>query len=237
MKRLITKGEHAKLDAKLQTEYKEDGDNFVLDLTDYEDPAELKRAKDREVADKKAATKLAKDLQTQLDTVTAERDGMLEGTVKKDDHEKLKTVYEQRLTKALTDHKTEVETRDTQLTELLQTNVAQELASKLSTSPTLLKPHILSRIVVERVDGKSVTKIKDKDGVISGTLTIKELEKEIIANPEFAPILIGSRGSGGGAQRASGNGGAGSGGAKIDFSKSPKEIAAQMKGAGLVSEE
>jgi hypothetical protein len=76
------------------------------------------------------------------------------------------------------------------------------------------------------------TRILDREGKPSA-FTIDDLKKEILANKEFSPILKASNATGGGASGARGSGGAGSSG-KIDFSKSAKEIAAQMKASGKV---
>jgi hypothetical protein len=198
LKRILTAAEFAALNAALKSEYKPEGDGYVLDLTDYEDPAALKRAKDHEKEARKNAEKSAKDLQDQLAALTEERDNILKGAIPKADVEKLESSYK---TKAATREK-ELTDRLTALQGNLQTmlvdNVATSLASKLSTAPAVILPHIRARLSAEIADGKASTRVLDREGKLSA-LTIEDLEKEFIANKDFAPILVASKGSGGGA--------------------------------------
>ena len=100
--------------------------------------------------------------------------------------------------------------RDAQLQTLLVDNVAQALASELavSGSASLLLPHIARRLKVDIVDGVPITRVLDASGKPSAA-TVDELKKEFIDNKAFAPVIVGSRASGGGAAGAGGGGGAG----------------------------
>lgn len=208
LKRILTKEEHAKLPADVKKEYKEEGENFVLDIDGYEDPAALKRAKDHEKEARKNAEKQVKDLQDQLTALTEERDGLLSGAIPKKDVEKLEGSWKKKLSDREKELTTQIEAANGTLQTLLVDNVAVALATKVSTAPKLLIPHIKSRLRAEKnSEGKYETKIVDNEGKLSA-LTVDELEKEILANKEFAPILTGSKGSGGGAG-GSGGGGAG----------------------------
>lgn len=228
LKRILTKDEHAKLADGLKGEYKADdkGENFILDLTDYEDPVQLKTAKDHEKKARKAAEDALKAAQDQITALTEERDGMLSGTIPKADLEKLKTSYETKLAKANKDMADAIAARDGQLSELLVTNVAQGLASELFTAPALGLPHVAKRLKSEFKDGRMVTVVLDAKGQPT-ELTPDDLKKEILANPDFKTILTGSKGSGGGANGAGGGGGAPK---ALDYSKAtPKEIADHIK--------
>lgn len=229
LKRLITKDEHAKLSDALKGEYKAEGDgaNFVLDLTDYEDPVALKRAKDHEKTQRQAAEKAAKEAADALALITKERDDMLAGSIPKADADKLRLSYDKKIADLTESHTKAIGARDGQLQTLLVDNVAIGLASKISNSPKVILPHIKARLKVEQTaDGQFVTRVLDGTGAPSA-FTVDDLEKEILANKEFAPILTGSKGSGGGAGGAGGGGGASK---KLDFAKAtPKEIAAHIR--------
>jgi len=210
IKRIITKAEFDKLSADLKKEYKaeEGGENYTLDLEGYEDPAALKRAKDHEKEQRKAAEKTAKDLQDQLAALTEERDGLLKGAIPKADVEKLENSYKSKFTAREKELNAQIEAANGSLQRLLVDNVAQTLATKISKSPTVIMPHIKSRLRAEKnTAGQYETKVVDKDGNISA-LTVEDLEKEFIDNKDFAPIITASRGSGGGAGGSNGGGGA-----------------------------
>lgn len=79
--------------------------------------------------------------------------------------------------------------------------IASEMA--LPGSADVLIPHISQRLSVEIKDNKPVVKVLDKDGKPSA-MTLKELQAEFEATPAFAPLLVGSKGSGSG-YRGNGN--------------------------------
>jgi hypothetical protein len=66
-------------------------------------------------------------------------------------------------------------------------------------------PHIERRLSVEQRDGKPVVVVLDQQGKLSAA-TLDELKAEFANDVAFAPLIAGSKASGGGA------GGAGSGG-------------------------
>ena len=205
LKRIITKDDHAKLSDALKPEYKADGENFVLDLTDYEDPAALKRAKDHEKEQRKAAEKLAKDFQDQLSALTEERDGLLAGSLPKKDVEKLEGSYKEKLAKREKELTGQIESLRGNLNTMLVDNVATSLAAELSTVPEVMLPHIRKRLGAEYTDGKATTRVLDVNGQPSAA-TLDDLKKEFLENKSFAPILTASKGSGGGAGGSNGGG-------------------------------
>lgn len=234
LKKTVTADEHKKLPADIQKEYKTEGDGFILDLEGgFEDTSALKRAKDHEKKEAADAKRALKEAQEALEAMTAERDGMLSGTIPKADLEKLKTSYDAKIVKLTTDRDTALASRDAQLSEMLVTNVATSLASELFTAPAIGLPHVAKRLKSEFKDGKMVTVVLDADGKPTD-LTPADLKKEILANKDFASILTASKGSGGGANGNQGGGGAPK---KIDFATAtPKEIAAYHKEAGTIKD-
>lgn len=234
LKRIVTTEEHAKLPADLKKEYKAEGEGFVLEIEGYEDPAALKRAKDHEKKEAADAKRALKDSQDALAALTEERDNLLRGAIPKADVEKLEGSHKAKLAAREKELNGQIETANASLSKLLVDNVAQSLASEISTAPKVILPHIMKRLRSEKnAAGEYETKIVDSDGKASA-FTIDDLKKEFIANKEFAPIITASKASGGGASGA-GGGGAGAGKGKVDWSKpmSPKDQVAAMTAAGV----
>lgn len=199
MKRQITKEQFAALSEDMKKEYKAEGETYILDLTDYEDPGELRRAKEREKLEKQR-------LQTELDALKEQiEEAKNSGHAKKGDIEALEKSWkqknlelEQKLTGKLT-------TRDAFIRKTLRDNVASSLASEISTAPAVLMPHILSRLDVDLEGDEPTTRVLGIDGKPSA-LTIAELKAEFIANKDFSAIITASKASGGGAHGNQGGG-------------------------------
>lgn len=98
---------------------------------------------------------------------------------------------------------------DGSLRDVLVESVAKGLAGDLAIpgSANVLLPHVRARLAVDYVDGRPVTRVLDAMGKPSAA-TLEELKIEFAATPAFAPILAGTKASGGGAAGA-GRGGAG----------------------------
>lgn len=192
LKRLITKAAYDKLSDDLKKEYVEDGDNFVLDIDGYEDPAELKRAKDREAQARKDAEKRLREAQAKLDELDnddARKRGDIETLEKswREKNEALKSELEGKLS-----------AKDAFIAKTLRTSAATELASKISKSPKIMLPHILDRLDVDMSGDEPKLVVKGTDGKPS-VASLVDLEKEFVANKDFADILVGSKAMGGGA--------------------------------------
>ena len=104
----------------------------------------------------------------------------------------------------------EIQRLNGSLTGVLVDSVASRLAADLAVqgSANVLLPHIRGRLAVDYVDGSPVTRVLDASGKPSAA-TVDELKAEFAANPAFAPIVAGTKASGGGASGA-GRGGAAS---------------------------
>jgi hypothetical protein len=85
------------------------------------------------------------------------------------------------------------------VTKTLKDSVAQGLAAKISTAPTLLAPKIADRIAVDMTGDEPRTVILGKDGKPDAEMTLEKLQQEVVANPEYKSIIIASKASGGGA--------------------------------------
>jgi hypothetical protein len=85
---------------------------------------------------------------------------------------------------------------------------ATRLASKLALpeSADVLLPHIKARLSAELKDGSAHVRVLGLDGKPTA-MTLADLEKEIVGNKAFAPILVGSKGNGAGGTNSGGGGG------------------------------
>ena len=223
LKRKISKAEYEKLLEALKTEYKEDGDNFVLDLGDDEDFGKLKRAKDREVEAKNEAEKKLKELQAELDKLSGD-DARKRGdiaTLEKSWQAKqdaMKAEYEAKLEKFQGfSKKSLVDTK------------AMALASELfGKNAAIALPHIKARLAADFEGDEPATRILDANGKISA-FTLDDLKKEFASNKDFATILIASKASGGATSKTILPGSADQT-KPIDLaSVSPKQLAEQLK--------
>lgn len=188
MKKKITKADYEKLAEGLKGEYVEKNGEYHLDLDDEESGA-LLRAKDREKELRKEAEARAKELEAKLAEV---QDG---DSRKRGDIETLEKSWKSKLdetTKGLTE---KLSKKDSYIKSALVDNVAQQLASKISTSPALIMPHIKARLTADLDGDAPSTKVLDKDGKLSA-LTVDDLANEFVTNPDFGAIIIGSKASG-----------------------------------------
>jgi hypothetical protein len=204
LKRKLTVAEFDKLSDAMKAEYKKEGDAYTLDVEGDDDVGALRRANERnklEADEAKAAAKKAAEELAALKEGTARNSGDV-AALDKSWQEKFKAQQDT--------HKAENSKLTAQLETHMVGNVARDIASKISTAPALLIPHILPRLKMDLSGEAPVTRILDASGKISA-LTVEDLQKEIASNKEFAPIIA--------ANRASGSGGAGngSGGAQSRF--------------------
>ena len=177
MKFKINKAAYDKLSDELKGEYiagESDGE-YVLDVTDLpqgEDVGPVKRALEAE----RNAHKATKTKLTTAEATIAAAPNVEELNA---NHAKEVGKYKSFTEKTLID------------------NAALALASKISTSPALLLPHIKSRLVADMTGDEPVTKVLGADGKPSD-LTIDKLGEEFVANADFKTIIKASNGSGGG---------------------------------------
>jgi DNA uptake protein ComE-like DNA-binding protein len=210
LKMTISPSVYEGLTADVKKEYKKVGEDYQLDLDGYEDPAELRRARDRE-KEEAAEAKRALNAEKAARTAAEKQARELEAAGKSVD-EAVKAKETEWQTKYDTDTKklTDQLTGLTNATVTAHKNaIADSLANKVSTAPTLLAPRIAERIEVEIDPATNTPKSYIlKDGKRTAW-TVDDLEKDILANKEYATILRGTKASGGGgAPSTPGGGGA-----------------------------
>jgi hypothetical protein len=189
----ITKTAFEKLSDDLKEAYKADGDHYVLDATGAPEPegsAELTRALERIKAER---DDLKDELKTTTEKLTAVEKTMTEGDR---DVTKLTKRYETKLADQKAEFEGKLGTKDKIIIDGEVERAAEKIASTISTSPNVLKPHVLQRLTAEfGEDGRPVVKVL-KDGKVSD-VTLDKLGEEFVANKDFAAIIRASNASGG----------------------------------------
>lgn len=145
-------------------------------------------AKNRELLEEKAKAKQAAE------------QAALEAAKKSGDLESLESSWKQKLESTTGEYSGRIKELESMLTRITSGAEAKKLASDLAMPghADLLMPHIERRLTTEVRDGVPQVRILDANGHLSA-MTIEDLRKEIANSPLFAPILAGSRASGGGA--------------------------------------
>ena len=198
------------VDESLHSFYEEKDGSFVLQVDGLEDTGALKRAKEHEKEARKASDAKAAEYKNQIEELEAKlNDIQDDGARKNGDIEALEKSWSKKLSDRETELTGAIAILEGNLEELLVDNVAGRMAAELAIegSAEALIPHIRARLGVDERDGKRVTIVKDGEGKPSAT-SIDELKAEFTDNPVFAPLIVGSRASGGGAGQSESGGGA-----------------------------
>jgi hypothetical protein len=198
------------LDDSVKSLYTEKDGKFVLGIEGLPQPEDVSglKSKVQELLDeKKAADKARKDAEEQarLDREEAARKSGNVEELERSWSEK----YNRREAELNGILEQERGTLSGQIRDLTVGRTATDIASALAVqgSAKALLPHIERRLSVEQRDGKPVVVVLDAQGKLSAA-TLDELKEEIANDAAFAPLIAGSKASGGGAGGAGGGGGA-----------------------------
>ena len=188
--------------------YTENSGNYELDVERDEDNQALKNAKDREKqrADDAEAnlTAIRTELNQLKDSIA---DDQRKGAGKKGNVEEVEKAWQTKFDNKVKELTDQLTARDSSLENILVSGKAEALAAELFGEHSEIGLlHIKQRLKADLSGSTPVTKVLDKDGNLSA-LTIDELKKEYLDNPKYASIVVGSRGSGGGANGNGANGG------------------------------
>jgi hypothetical protein len=218
LKKQISKADYDKLSDERKKDYKagEYSDTFVLDIDgdETDDPAELRRALAREKADRKAAQKEARELKAKLgdegdegDDDDGENDPPATGRQRRGanraeaDAKKIDADWKKKYDKDTAARDAKLSAKDAFIKKTMVDGTAERIAAKISTSPKLLAKAIADRLTVDFDGDTPELVILGDDGKPSG-ISLDKLEKEFVANKEYASIMIASKASGGGAPKA-----------------------------------
>lgn len=199
MKFRITKKQFEALSEELQEHYDAtaDGKNYELDvagLPEADDTDALKRARDRE-------KERADNLKEELEEVQGELNTIKKGqTTGEKDVARVTERYEKKLTKAQEEAEGRVQKMRDRVAQGMIETAASAMATKVSNAPKLFVEHASKRMeVVFGDDDTPVLKFKDKDGKVSDTMKVEDLEKELVADKDLSAIIVANRARGSGA--------------------------------------
>lgn len=183
------------LPADVAKEYKEKDGKFVLDIDGDDSESVIEHLTQKKSIAEEHRTKAEKrvlELQDELDNLRR-------GAIPKDDVTALEQSWQSKLDEATAKGTSEVTRLKSQLHKVMIEDTAARIAAELSSVPDLLQGSIASRLAIEEVEtGEVRVRVKDASGKPSA-LTLDDLKTEIRSIEKYAPILIGSKGSGGGA--------------------------------------
>jgi len=198
------------VDEAVRALYTEKDGKFVLGiegLPQQEDVSGLKAKVDELLGEKKAAEKKAREAE---EAARLEREELAR---KSGNVEELERSWSEKYNRREAELNGMLEqergTLSGQIRDLTVGRTATDIASALAVqgSAKALLPHIERRLSVEQRDGKPVVVVLDAQGKLSAA-TLDELKAEIANDAAFAPLIAGSKASGGGAGGAGGGGGA-----------------------------
>lgn len=224
MKKKLDKAAYDALRPELKTEYIADGDGYKLDLTDDEDVGPLRRALEREKSNAGTSKARVAELEAELEALSSS------DARKKGDIATLEKGWEKRLTDQKTEFEGKISKLTSHTTKSLVDNVALSIATKISSAPQLILPHIRARLQADFEGDEPKTSILDKDGKVS-KMTVDELSAEFVANKDFSAIITASKASGGASKPSQTGGGANlnTNDKPADLSKmNAKELAAHL---------
>ncbi|WP_223464863.1 hypothetical protein [Pseudomonas sp. GL-RE-26] len=213
------------VDDSVKALYVEKDGKFVLGiegLPQSEDVSGLKSKVEELLSEKKAAEKARREAE---DAARTERE---EAARKSGNVEELEKSWSEKYNRREAELNGMLEQErgslSGQIRDLTVGRTATDIASALAIpgSAEALLPHIERRLSVEQRDGKPVVVVLDKQGKLSAS-TLDELKAEFANNTAFAPLIAGSKASGGGAAGAGNGGGAAKG--KIGGTKEERTAA------------
>jgi len=198
------------VDEAVRALYTEKDGKFVLGiegLPQPEDVSGLKSKVEELLGEKKAAEKKAREAE---EAARLEREELARKSGNVEELERSwSEKYNRREAELNGTLEQERTTLSTQIRDLTVGRTATDIASALTIpgSAKALLPHIERRLSVEQRDGKPVVVVLDQQGKLSAA-TLDELKAEFANDTAFAPLIAGSKASGGGANGAGGGGGA-----------------------------
>jgi hypothetical protein len=201
------------VDESVRALYTEKDGKFVLGiegLPQPEDVSGLKSKVEELLGEKKAAEKARKDAE---EAARLERE---EAARKSGNVEELEKSWSEKYNRREAELNGLLEQErgslGSQIRDLTVGRTATDIAAALAIpgSAKALLPHIERRLSVELRDGKPTVVVLDQAGKLSAA-TLDELKAEFTNDTAFAPLIAGSKASGGGAAGAGNGGGAAKG--------------------------
>jgi hypothetical protein len=181
----------------------EAGYTLKVDGIPREDVSGLKKKVDELLAEKKAADAKRREAEEAARLADEER------ARKSGDLSALEKSWQDKLARIEAEKSAALTESQKQIQALTVGRTATDIAAEIAVPGTakVLLPHISSRLSVDVRDGVPVVVVLDTNGKPSAA-SLEELKQELANDPAFAPLIVGSKASGGGAAGAT-RGGAG----------------------------
>lgn len=208
MKYKIDKAAFDALEPSLQAFYKAQGDDYVLAIEGMPEPQNedvtgLKNKIEELLGEKKSEAKRRQEAEEAAQRIAEE------AARKSGDVDALEKSWSEKYTKREQELASERDSYAQQIKNLTVGRAATDLASEMAIpgSAKALLPHIQARLSMDVRDGKPIVVVLDAEGKPSAA-TLAELKTEFANDPAFAPLIVGTHASGGGAGGAKAGGGA-----------------------------
>jgi hypothetical protein len=196
MKYKLNKATHDALSDELKALYKLKGDDYLLSVEGMPEPEDVSgiKSKMQTLLDEKKALELK-----QAGEVKNAVEAALKTAKETGDTAALEASWQQKYDAKVVEMQTGIDGLNGTVTELTSGAEASRLVGEIGTdgSSEVLMPHLTRRLKTEMVDGKPKVTVLGTDGKPSA-MTVAELAEEFKGNAAFAPLIRGSKGSGGG---------------------------------------
>lgn len=191
------------LDESLHGFYEQHGDKYRLKVEGIDPADELKEALRKEREERKAARERAEELERKAQQAAEE------AAKRSGDTEALDRSWQEKHTKALSERESELAAARAHVQELTVGAMAARIAGELAVQncASTLEKLIRPRLSMEIRDGKPVVVVLDNEGRPTA-LTPDEFKNEITSDASLAPLVAGSKATGGGAAGSKGGGAA-----------------------------
>ena len=232
MKLIITPEDHAKLHEDIQGEYTLKDGKYMLSLEGHEDHFVPKAKHHMAETHRREAEKKLTDAEAR----EADLLQKLENADGKKEIEEIRANAAKDVERVKAEYAEKEAAQKAEVNKSLIAAEASKFANDKFVTPSLIQDVYSKRLTVEEVDGKSVIRVLEADGTASAK-SIDDLQKEFLANEEYAPIIKAAQSSGGSATKDQHSGGS-SAPKKVEFthenSKAAVEaVKATLKGQGV----
>lgn len=198
LKRKINKDAFDALDDAQKAFYKQDGDNYLLDVDDEAfDALKEEKRKAQEAKDTLEA-ELAEMRRKSAAAEEKAREDAAKAAKAAGDVDALEKSWKEKHERDVAAARTDGQKATLALKNLFVNQVANNMANEISTVPDLLVDRIKARLDLEISDGMPITRVLTADGKPSA-LSLDDLKKEFVDNKSYAAIIKGSNAHGGGA--------------------------------------
>ena len=188
LKRKITKAEFEALSEVQQGLYVADNDDYVLDIEDsaFENLKSEKKA----IQDKLAKYEAEEEERIRKAEERAKKKALEEYEKAKDDKdiEAIEKSWQEKYDKLNAEKTASDERYSNYVKKALIDTEVMRMANEISTAPTLLAPHIRSRLDVDFTGEQPKLIVLDNNGMRSAN-TVAELQKSFIDNKDFNAII------------------------------------------------